>query len=208
MGSPLPNAPRPYRQPAAITTKGNHMKKLLNWKILLPSALAAALLLALGAIALSGVSEATIRAPGAHAIFPGHSDRFGFGDRDKTLILSETRYLSDGETHTIRKLAGAIQSVDATTGAFTLLLADASETLSLTANADATIKIAGADAPTLSDLTTDTTTYVIQYIAPDASSQIKLIAQGDFTRRAHHADKSRAHADRPGHDSDRRNHRR
>ncbi len=179
------------------------MKKLLNWKILVPSALAAALLLALGAIALSGVSEATIRAPGAHAILPGHSDRLGFGDRDKTLILSETRYLTtNGETHAIRKLAGAIQSVDANTGAFTLLLADASETLSLTTNADTAIKIAGADQPTLSDLTTTDTTYVIQYIAPDASSQIKLIAQGDFTRRAYHSDKSRAHADRPGHDSD------
>ena len=178
------------------------MKKLLNWKILLPSALAAALILAIGAIALSGVSEATIRAPGAHAILPGHSDRFGFGDRDKTLILSETRYLSDGETHAIRKLAGTIQSADPATGAFTLLLADASETLSLTANADTAIKIAGADNPALSDLTTTATTYVIQYIAPDATSQIKLIAQDDFTRRAHHADKSRAHADRPGHDSD------
>ena len=176
------------------------MKKLLNWKILLPSALAAALILALGAIALSGVSEATIRAPGAHAILGGHSDRFGFGDRDKTLILSETRYLSDGETHAIRKLAGTIQSADPATGAFTLLLADASETLSLTANADTAIKIAGADNPALSDLTTTDTTYVIQYIAPDATSQIKLIAQGDFTRRAYHADKS--HADRPGHDSD------
>ena len=176
------------------------MKKLLNWKILLPSALAAALILAIGAIALSGVSEATIRAPGAHAILPGHSDRFGFGDRDKTLILSETRYLSDGETHAIRKLAGTIQTLDATTGAFTLLLADASETLSLTTNADTAIKIAGADQPTLSDLTDTTTTYVVEHIGPDATSQIKLIAQGDFTRRAHHADKSRA--DRPGHDSD------
>ena len=207
MGNPRTNAPRPYRQPASTGKKGSHMKKLLNWKILI----AAALILALGAIALSGVSEATIRAPGAHAIFPGHSDRFGFGDRDKTLILSETRYLSDGETHTLRKVAGTIQTVDANTGAFTLLLADASETLSLTANADTAIKIAGADEPALTDLTATDTTYVIEHIAPDASSQIKLIAQGDFPRRAyHHADKSRAHADRPGHDSDsdRRGHRR
>ena len=184
------------------------MKKLLNWKTLLPSALAAALLLAIGAIALSGVSEATIRSHGAHAILGGHSDRFGFGDNDKTLVLSETRYLSDGETHTLRKLAGTIQSADPATGAFILLLADASETLSFTANADTAIKIAGSDNPALSDLTTTATTYVIQYIAPDATSQIKLIAQGDFTRRAYHADKSRSHADRPGHDSDRRGNRR
>lgn len=175
------------------------MKKLLNWKILVPSALAAALLLAIGAVAFSGVSEANIRAHGVHGILHSPFDRFG--DRDKTLILSETRYLVDGETHTVRKLAGAIQSVDAATGAFTLLLADASETLSFTASADTAIRIAGSDAPALADLTATATTYVIEHIGPDAASQIKLIAQGDFTRRG------AFHADRPGHDSDRRGNR-
>lgn len=203
MGNPRSYAPRPYRQPASIRKKGSDMKKLLNWKILIPSAIAAVLVLALGAVAFSDVSEASIRAPGFHGILHGDFDRFGFGDRDKTLVLSETRYLTDGETHTLRKLGGTIQSVDAATGAFTLLLADASETLSFTANADTAIKIAGADEPTLADLNATDTTYVIQYIGPDAASQVKLIAQGDFTRRAYHADKSR-----PGHDSDRRGHRR
>lgn len=183
------------------------MKKLLNWKILVPSALAAilVLVLALGAVAFSGVSEASIRAHGDRGIlhdFDGF-DRFGFGDRDKTLVLSETRYLTNGETHTVRKLGGTIQSVDAATGAFTLLLADASETLSFTANADTAIKIAGAESATLADLNATDTTYVIEHIGPNAASQVKLIAQGDFTRRAFHADKSR-----PGHDSDRRGHRR
>ena len=181
------------------------MKKLLNWKILVPSALAAVLVLALGAVAFSGVSEASIRAHGAHGVLHDF-DRFGFGDRDKTLVLSETRYLTDGETHTIRKLGGTIQSVDVATGAFTLLLADASETLSFTANADTAIKIAGAESPTLADLNATDTTYVVEYIGADAASQVKLIAQGDFTRRAFHADKSRA--DHDGHDSDRRGHRR
>lgn len=178
------------------------MKKLMNWKILLPSALAAVLVLAIGAVAFSGVSEASIRDRGVHGILHGF-DRFGFGDRDKTLVLSETRYLTDGETHAIRKLGGTIQTVDAATGAFTFMLADASETLSFTANADTAIKIAGAEEPTLADLNTTDTTYVVQYIGPDATSQVKLVAQGDFTRRAFHADKSRA-----GHDSDRRGHRR
>ena len=183
------------------------MKKLLNWKILLPSALAAILVLALGAVALSGVSEASIRDRGVHGVLHGF-DRFGFGDRDKTLVLSETRYLTDGETHTVRKIGGTIQSADAATGAFTLLLADASETLSFTANADTAIKIAGAESPTLADINATDATYVIEHIGPDATSQVKLIAQGDFTRRAYHADKSRADHDRPGHDSDRRGHRR
>ena len=202
MGNPRPRAPRPYRQPASTRKKGSDMKKLLNWKILVPSALAAVLVLALGAVAFSGVSEASIRDRGVHGILHGF-DRFGFGDRDKTLILSETRYLTDGETHTVRKLGGTIQSVDAATGAFTLLLADASETLSFAVNADTAIKIAGAESPTLADLNATDTTYVIQHIGPDAASQVKLVAQGDFTRRAFHADKSR-----PDHDSGRRGNRR
>ena len=203
MGNPRSYAPRPYRQSASTRKKGSDMKKLLNWKILLPSALAAVLVLAIGAVAFSGVSEASIRAHGVHGILHGDFDRFGFGDRDKTLVLSETRYLTGGETHTVRKLGGTIQSVDAATGSFTLLLADASETLSFTANADTAIWIAGAESPTLADLNATDTTYVIQHIGPDAASQVKLVAQGDFTRRAFHADKSRA-----DHDSDRRGHRR
>ena len=114
-----------------------------------------------------------------------HAYKF-FGNVNQSLVLSDTRYMTDDGVKTVRKAVGMAQNINADAGTFDLLLRDDSETLSFTIDDDtriATDTVEGA--ASLSDLGTDATTMVVQVTQPDGTSHVQLVAQGEFSLMMH-----------------------
>ncbi len=111
----------------------------------------------------------------------GHA--FGRFGADSNLVLSETRYQTDDGTKTVRKAVGTIQSIDADSGRFTLLLRDGSETLEFTAGDET--EVASETAADLAGLNTTDTTLVVEHTAADGTSSVDIVAQGEFPTMMH-----------------------
>ena len=117
----------------------------------------------------------------------GGYHKFGFfGKTDERLVLSDTRYLTDDGVKTVRKAVGAAQNIDTDAGTFDLLLRDESETLSFTIDDDTKIAIDTVEGnASLSDLSTDATTMVVEVTHPDDTRQVQLVTQGEFSVMVH-----------------------
>ena len=117
----------------------------------------------------------------------GGYEKFGFfGNADERLVLSETRYMTDDGVKTVQKAVGAAQNIDTDAGTFDLLLRDESETLSFTIDADTKISTDTAEGEaSLSDLTADATTMVVEVTLPDGTSEVQYVAQGEFSLLVH-----------------------
>ena len=117
----------------------------------------------------------------------GGYHKFGFfGKADERIVLSDTRYLTDDGVKTVRKAVGTAQNIDASSGKLDLLLRDGSETLSFTIDDDTKIAIDTVDGnASLSDLSADATTMVVEVTQPDGARQVQLVAQGEFSLLVH-----------------------
>ena len=117
----------------------------------------------------------------------GGYHKFGFfGKADERLVLSDTRYLTDDGVKTVRKAVGTAQNIDTDAGTFDLLLRDESETLSFTIDDDTKIAIDTVEGnASLSDLSTDATTMVVEVTHPDDTRQVQLVTQGEFSVMVH-----------------------
>lgn len=105
-----------------------------------------------------------------------------FGKSAESFILSDTRYMTDDGVKTVRKAIGTAQNIDADEGTFDLLLRDDSETLSFTINDDTKIATDAVEGEaTLSDLSADATTMVVQVTHPDGTTQVQSVVQGEFS---------------------------
>ena len=109
-----------------------------------------------------------------------------FGKTNESLVLSDTRYMTDDGVKTVRKAVGTAQNIDADAGTFDLLLRDDSETLSFTIGDDTRIAVDAVEGEaSLSDLSADATTMVVQVTDSDGSSQVQSVVQGDFSLTVH-----------------------
>ena len=109
-----------------------------------------------------------------------------FGKSADSFVLSNTRYVTDDGVKTVRKAAGTAQSIDADAGTFDLLLRDDSETLSFTIDEDTKIATDTVEGQaSLSDLSADTTTMVVQVTHPDGTSRVQSVVQGEFSLMLH-----------------------
>ncbi len=110
----------------------------------------------------------------------------GFGKASERLVLSDTRYMTSDGVKTVRKAVGTAQNIDAAAGTFELLLRDDSETLSFTIDADTKIATDSVEGEaSLSDLSADATTMVVQVAQSDGTSQVQSVVQGDFSLTVH-----------------------
>ena len=110
----------------------------------------------------------------------------GFGRASERLVLSDTRYMTDDGVKTVRKAVGTAQNIDTATGTFDLLLRDDSETLSFTIGDDTKIAVDTVEGgASLSDLSADATTMVVQVTQPDGTSQVQSVVQGEFSLTVH-----------------------
>ena len=108
------------------------------------------------------------------------------GGAHDSLITSESRYLTDDGVKIVRKAFGAAQNIDADAGTFDLLLRGESETLSFIVSEDTKIAIDGVEGQaSISDLSADATTMVMETAAPDGTRQVNLVAQGEFALTVH-----------------------
>ena len=109
-----------------------------------------------------------------------------FGKGAERLVLSDTRYMTDDGVKTVRKAVGTAQNIDADAGTFDLLLRDDSETLSFTTSDDTKIALDSVEGEaSLSDLSADATTMVVQVTQPDGTSEVQSVVQGDFSLTVH-----------------------
>ena len=109
-----------------------------------------------------------------------------FAKSSERLVLSDTRYMTDDGVKTVRKAVGTAQNIDAGAGTFDLLLRDDSETLSFTIGDDTKIAVDSVEGEaSLSDLSADATTIVVQVTQPDGSSEVQSVVQGDFSLTVH-----------------------
>ncbi len=109
-----------------------------------------------------------------------------FGKANERLVLSDTRYMTDDGVKTVRKAVGTAQNINADAGTFDLLLRDDSETLSFTIGDDTKIAVDSVEGEaSLSDLSADATTMVVQVTQPDGTSEVQSVAQGDFSLTVH-----------------------
>ena len=117
----------------------------------------------------------------------GGYNKFGFFSKtDERLVLSDTRYMTDDGVKTVRKAVGTAQNIDASAATFDLLLRDESETLSFTIDADTKIATDTAEGEaTLSNLSADATTMVVEVTLPDGTSEVQYVAQGEFSLLVH-----------------------
>ena len=117
----------------------------------------------------------------------GRDYKFGFfGRADESLVLSETRYLTDDGTKTVRKAFGTAQNINADAGTFNLLLRDDSETLSFTIDEDTKIAVDTVEGEaSLSDLSADETTMVTEVTLPNGTREVQLVVQGEFSLLMH-----------------------
>ena len=110
----------------------------------------------------------------------------GFAKSSERLVLSDTRYLTDDGVKTVRKAVGTAQNIDPTAGTFNLLLRDDSETLSLTIDDDTTIAVDTVEGEaSISDLSADATTMVVQVMQPDGTSEVQSVVQGELSLTLH-----------------------
>ena len=116
----------------------------------------------------------------------GHYKSGIFDKSNEQLVLSDTRYMTDDGVKTVRKAVGTAQNIDASAGTFDLLLRDESETLSFTIDDDTKITIDTVEGDaSLSDLSTDATTIVVEVTHPDDTRQVQLVTQGEFSVMVH-----------------------
>ena len=116
----------------------------------------------------------------------GHYKSGIFDKSNEQLVLSDTRYMTDDGVKTVRKAVGTAQNIDASAATFDLLLRDESETLSFTIDADTKIATDTAEGEaSLSDLTADATTMVVEVTLPDGTSEVQYVAQGEFSLLVH-----------------------
>ena len=109
-----------------------------------------------------------------------------FGRAGERLVLSDTRYMTDDGVKTVRKAVGTAQNIDVNAGTFDLLLRDESEALSFIIGDDTKVAADTAEGEaSLSDLSTDATTMVVQVTKPDGTSEVQLVAQGEFSLTIH-----------------------
>ena len=116
----------------------------------------------------------------------GHYKSGIFDKSNEQLVLSDTRYMTDDGVKTVRKAVGTAQNIDASAGTFDLLLRDDSETLSFTIDADTKISTDTAEGEvTLSNLSADATTMVVEVTLLDGTSEVQYVAQGEFSLLVH-----------------------
>ena len=109
-----------------------------------------------------------------------------FGKADESLVLSDTRYMTDDGVKTVRKAVGTAQNIDSSAGTLDLLLRDDSETLSFTIDDDTKIAADAVEGEaSLSDLSADATTMVLQVTQSDGTSEVQLVVQGEFSLMVH-----------------------
>ena len=109
-----------------------------------------------------------------------------FGRTGESLVLSDTRYMTDDGVKTVRKAVGTAQNIDASGGTFDLLLRDDSETLSFTIDDNTNIATDAVEGEaSLSDLSADATTMVVQVTSPDGTSHVQSVLQGEFSLTMH-----------------------
>ena len=109
-----------------------------------------------------------------------------FGRSGESLVLSDTRYMTDDGVKTVRKAVGTAQNIDADSGTLDLLLRDDSETLSFTIDDDTNIATDAVEGEaSLSDLSADATTMVVQVTSPDGTSHVQSVVQGDYSLTVH-----------------------
>ena len=110
----------------------------------------------------------------------------GFARASERLVLSDTRYMTDDGVKTVRKAFGTAQNLDTDAGTFDLLLRDDSETLSFTIDDDTKIAVDNVEGEaSLSDLSADGTTMVVQVTQPDGASQVQSVVQGEYSLTVH-----------------------
>ena len=94
--------------------------------------------------------------------------------------------MTDDGVKTVRKAVGTAQNIDAGAGTFDLLLRDESETLSFTIGDGTKVAVDSVEGEaSLSDLSIDATTMVVQVIQPDGTSEVQSVVQGDFSMAIH-----------------------
>jgi len=109
-----------------------------------------------------------------------------FGKSTDSFILSDTRYMTDDGVKTVRRAAGTVQNVNRSAGTFDLLLRDDSETLPFTIDEDTKIATDTVEGQaSLSNLSADTATMVVQVTHPDGTSNVQSIVQGEFSMMMH-----------------------
>ena len=126
------------------------------------------------------------------AAYEGRRGSFGgfkhgyFGRADESFVLSDTRYMTDDGVKTVRKAAGTAQNIDADAGTFDLLLRDDSQTLSFAIDDNTKIATDATEGDaTLSDLSADANTMVVQVTDPDGTSRVQSVVQGEFSLMVH-----------------------
>lgn len=116
----------------------------------------------------------------------GSYEHGGFGRTFGDFVLSDTRYMTDDGVKTVRKAVGTAQNIDPTAGTFNLLLRDDSETLSFTIDDDTKIAVDSVDGEaSISDLSADATTMVVQVMQPDGTSEVQSVVQSEFSLTLH-----------------------
>ena len=110
----------------------------------------------------------------------------GFGRASERLVLSDTRYMTDDGVKTVRRAFGTAQNIDTDAGTFDLLLRDDSETLSFTIGDDTKIAVDNVEGEaSLSDISADATTMVVQVTQPEGTSEVQSVVQGEFSLTMH-----------------------
>ena len=109
-----------------------------------------------------------------------------FGKAAESFVLSNTRYMTDDGVKTVRRAAGTVQNINGSAATFDLLLRDGSDTLSFTVDDDTKILTDVDEGETsLSDLSTDATTMVLQVTHPDGTSRVQSVVQGELSLMLH-----------------------
>ena len=110
----------------------------------------------------------------------------GFGRASERLVLSDTRYMTDDGVKTVRRAFGTARNIDMDAGTFDLLLRDDSETLSFTIGDATKIAVDSVEGgASLSDLSADATTMVVQVTNSDGTSEVQSVVQGEFSLTMH-----------------------
>ena len=132
------------------------------------------------------VGERDETASGGRGMKRGGFGHGSFGRSGESLVLSDTRYMTDDGVKTVRKAVGTAQNIETDAGTFDLLLRDDSETLSFTIDGDTKIATDAVEGEaSLSDLSAAATTMVVQVTSPDGASHVQSVVQGEFSLTVH-----------------------
>ena len=116
----------------------------------------------------------------------GHYRLGLLGRATESLILSDTRYMTDDGVKIVRKAVGTARNIDPAAGTFDLVLRDNSATLSFAVTDETQIAVdSGEGDAGISSLNADTTTMVSEVTHPDGTRHVQLVAQGELSLMMH-----------------------